>query len=111
MARSNLKAPLFAALGMTMLAACDGGIGVNTALAIAGTSFVINEDKLPTDVIAEAVTGLDCNSIRKQQDKGPLCRPPRQEIIEAPVYCYKTLAKIDCFERPNPYGYQQRTIN
>jgi hypothetical protein len=117
MSTKRIAGPLSALTGLLLLAACDtaasGVAGVSTAaaLGVGATAFIINEDKLPTDLIAEAVTGLDCNTIRKQKDKGPLCRPARQEVIEAPVYCYKTLGRIDCFDRPNPYGYQQQTIN
>jgi hypothetical protein len=115
--RRSVTKPLAVVAGFLLLAGCDtaasgvAGVSTGAALGIASTAFIINEDKLPTDLIAEAVTGLDCNTIRKQKDKGPLCRPARQEVIEAPVYCYKTLGRIDCFDRPNPYGYQQQTIN
>ena len=99
-----------AAVGLT-LAACDGAVGTNTVLFAASTATIINEDKTPTDILATAVTGLDCNTIRKTKDKGPLCRPPEERIIEPPTYCYRTLGTVNCFDRPNPYGYEQRTIN
>ncbi|WP_421877563.1 hypothetical protein [Pacificispira sp.] len=109
--RTSLLAPLF---GLTvLLSACGGGselITPATAIMASG-AVIIAEDKTPTDLIASAVTGLDCDTIRKSRDKGPLCRPEKEEVIEAPLYCYRTLGTVNCFERPNPYGYQQRTIN
>ncbi|MDW3207137.1 MAG: hypothetical protein R8L07_16480 [Alphaproteobacteria bacterium] len=100
-------------IGLTaLLSACGGSELVTPATALLATgAVIIAEDKTPTDLIASAVTGMDCDTIRKSRDKGPLCRPEKEEVIEAPLYCYRTLGTVNCFERPNPYGYQQRTIN
>lgn len=89
--------------GTFMLAGC--GVGEPIALgATATTSFVL-EDKLPTDYIAEAITGKDCSYVRRLEDGGPLCRSQDYgQIIEKPVYCYKSLGNVTCYERPNPYG-------
>lgn len=94
-----------------LLVGCAGSVGTGTAIFAATTATIINEDKTPADLIATAVTGLDCDTIRKTRDKGPLCRPPREEVIERPTYCYRTLGTVNCFDTPNPYGYPQRTIN
>jgi len=72
---------------------------------------VINTDKTPGDHLASYMTGLDCDTIRASQDNGPHCRPHHQEVIEPPVYCYRTLGNVDCFRSPDPYGYNQREIN
>lgn len=97
-------------LGLS-LSACTGGSITSGGLLAATAAVIINEDKTPADLLASAITGLDCDTIRKSRDRGPLCRPPRQDIIEPPLYCYRTLGTVNCFERPNPYGYEQRTIN
>lgn len=89
-------------LAVVALAGCGGAEPGFLALS-AATSTVINSDKLPTDFIADAVTGLDCNSIRQSMDKGPLCRAPEQRVIERPVYCYRTLGTINCYDQPDPY--------
>lgn len=99
-----------ASLGL-MLGGCEAAVGTNAMLFAASTATIINEDKLPTDILASAVTGMDCDTIRKTRDKGPLCRPPSEQVIEPPTYCYRTLGTVSCFDRPNPYGYEQRTIN
>ncbi|RVU38784.1 hypothetical protein EOI86_05815 [Hwanghaeella grinnelliae] len=91
-----------AVLAILALAGCGGAEPGFLALT-AATSTVINSDKLPTDFIADAVTGLDCNSIRQSMDKGPLCRAPEQRVIERPVYCYRTLGTINCYDQPDPY--------
>lgn len=91
-----------AVLAIVALSACSGAEPGFIALT-AATSTIINSDKLPTDFIADAVTGLDCNSIRQSMDKGPLCRAPEQRVIERPVYCYRTLGTINCYDQPDPY--------
>ena len=99
------------ALGL-ILSGCESNALITPATALmASGAVVIAEDKTPTDLIASAITGLDCDTVRKSRDKGPLCRPEKQEIIEKPVYCYRTLGEINCFNEPDPYGYDQQEIN
>jgi hypothetical protein len=87
------------------------GASIPIVAAAGATSTIVLEDKLPTDYVAEAVTGMDCNYIRHIEDKGPLCRPERREVIEQPLYCYRTLAAVECYEERDPYGIGQRTVN
>lgn len=95
-----------------LLAGCSGSDVLTPAtLLMASAAVVINEDKTPSDLIASSMTGLDCDTIRKSRDKGPLCRPLQEDVIDPPVYCYKTLGKIDCFRTPDPYGYPQQKVN
>lgn len=98
-------------LCVLILSGCASDLATPAGLLMASTAVVINEDKTPTDLIASAVTGLDCDTIRKSRDKGPLCRPQEQDVIERPIFCYRTLGTINCFDRPDPYGYPQRTVN
>lgn len=75
------------------------------AAAAGATTAFVHEDKLPTDYIAEAVTGEDCSYVRRLEDGGPLCRSHDYgQVIEKPVYCYRSLGNVTCYERPNPYG-------
>ena len=96
---------------IALLTGCSSDIVTPATVLMASAAVVINEDKTPGDILASAVTGQDCDTIRKSRDKGPLCRPPQEEVIEAPVYCYRTLGKIDCFRSPDPYGYDQPEVN
>lgn len=98
----------FRTTAAVVLALLLGGCGIGgvepTFLAMAGaTATVINTDKLPTDFIAEAVTGLDCNSVRQSRDGGALCRSPHREVIERPIYCYRSLGTVNCYDEPDPY--------
>jgi hypothetical protein len=108
------RAPLGIAAALILpfaLGACGSDLLTPFGLAAVSTAIIINEDKTPSDIIASAVTGEDCNTIRKSRDKGPLCRAPREEIIEPPLFCYRTLGDINCFAEPDPYGYDQREVN
>ena len=93
------------------LSACESMLVTPATALMASGAVVINTDRTPGDHLASYITGLDCDTIRASQDKGPHCRPPHEEIIEPPVYCYRTLGTIDCFRSPDPYGYNQREVN
>ena len=83
------------------------GCGTETSVYMlgAGMANFIQSDRMPQDFIAELVTGKECNTLAAIKDKGPLCResfdPP---IYEKPIYCYRTLGNIRCYEEPDPYG-------
>jgi len=109
MLRWSLRGAVLAA--SLALGGCIGGVGTGALLAAGSTTTTVLEDKLPTDLLADAVTGQDCSYIRKLEDKGALCRPHRREVIERPLYCYRTLGQIECFEERDPYGIGQRTVN
>lgn len=75
------------------------------AAAAGATVAFVHEDKLPTDYIAEAVTGEDCSYVRRLEDGGPLCRSHDYgQVIDKPIYCYRSLGNVTCYDRPNPYG-------
>ena len=85
------------------LAGC--GVSETFAVGTMATTSIVLEDKLPTDYLAEAITGKDCNYIRKLDDGGPLCRSQDYgQVIEKPLYCYRSLGKVSCYRTPNPYG-------
>ncbi len=92
---------LFGAVLMT-LAAC----GASSFLVLSGSmANFIQTDKLPTDYVAEWASGKECRTLVAMKDGGPLCRKsfdgPR--VYEKPVYCYRTLGQITCYDEPDPY--------
>ena len=93
-------------LPCTAIAALSGCVIGTTTAGIVGASMVGTQaslsftQKLPTDHIADSVTGLDCDYMRSLKDGGFLCRPKNTQIVEAPVYCYKTLGRVDCYHAP-----------
>ncbi|MFK7867207.1 MAG: hypothetical protein AB8B77_07205 [Alphaproteobacteria bacterium] len=95
---------------MAGLQACTGA-EPGVLLAASSLAIIITEDKLPTDLIGDAATGEDCNAIRRLEDKGPLCRPHiTPEIIDRPIYCYRTLGAVECFSKRDPYDSSAQII-
>ncbi len=92
-------------LPVTVIFALSGCIAGATTGTIIGTALIGTQaslsftKKLPTDHIGDSVTGLDCDYIRSLKDGGFLCRPKNTQIVEAPVYCYRTLARVDCYNK------------
>lgn len=100
--KSLIKAGCILWIGWA-LSSCTG---VETGAALVATSIaiIITEGKLPTDLVADEITGEDCNAIRRFKDKGDLCRPRiKPEFIDKPVYCYRTLGAVECYDRRDPY--------
>lgn len=96
----------FTAIFMLLLsiAGCSS-VDPGFATAAGITTAFIMTDKLPTDMIAEAATGLDCSYVKHLDDGGPVCRSQDYgQVIEKPIYCYKSLGKVDCYDYPDPYG-------
>lgn len=57
------------------------------------------------DHVASAATGRDCSSL-KFTEIGEYC-PDKVMVDRTKVYCYRTLADVDCHHIPDPYknGY------
>lgn len=94
------------ALPLVLAGSLSGCIVGTSAGTIVGASLLGTQaslsftKKLPTDHIGDSVTGLDCDYMRSLKDGGFLCRPHNSQIVEAPVYCYKTLGRVDCYHAP-----------
>ncbi len=83
-----------------------GACGTSSFLVLSGSmANFIQTDKLPTDYVAEWASGKECRTLVAMKDGGPLCRKsfdgPR--VYEKPVYCYRTLGHITCYDEPGPY--------
>lgn len=97
------KAGIVIVFGALIAAAC----GSTTTLFVGSTALAnfIYTDKLPSDYLAEFATGEECSFLKSQKDGGPLCRESFDRVVyERPIYCYRTLAEINCYDKPDPYG-------
>ena len=71
------------------------------SLLLLDMAVLINTDKTLVDHALSLTSGRDCSTIRAQstgvycQDREPPRPPPTQ-----PVYCYRSLASVNCFESP-----------
>lgn len=100
-------------LSVAMAPLLGGCLGLEpiSATTAGATAAFIHEDKLPTDYLAEAVTGKDCSYVRHLEDKGPFCRGHDYgKVLEEPIYCYKSLGTVTCYRQPDPYGTGARPV-
>ena len=72
-----------------------------TSLLLLDVAVLINTDKTIVDHVMSLTSGRDCSTIRAQSS-GVYCQerePPRPPPTQ-PVYCYRSLASVNCFESP-----------
>jgi hypothetical protein len=94
-------------LAILFLAAVLTACGAPSTVYVGGAVLAnfIYTDKLPTDYLAEFASGQECNFLKSQKDGGPLCRDSFEPVVyEAPIYCYRTLGEIACYDKQDPYG-------
>lgn len=87
-------AGLLPQLGACTNAATVAGAGVSLA-------SLTTTKKTLTDHVASAITGRDCSTI-SLSDTGEYC--PEQVVVDrSNLYCFKTLAEVQCHTLPDPY--------
>lgn len=98
-----------AGLGMVLGMATLGGCA-NTAgpLAAAGIGSIVVAGRTPVDIAVSAVVGRDCSIVRLDEGKS-YCKPIEPPPLP-PAFCTKSLAAVDCWDRPSPFGYHQRGL-
>jgi hypothetical protein len=99
--KGRRKAGIVLALGAALVAAC--GSPSTVYLGGAMLANFVYTDKLPTDYLAEFASGQECNFLKSQKDGGPLCRDSFERVVyEPPLYCYRTLGEIACYDKRDP---------
>lgn len=89
---------------LLLLAACSA---VPQLVGIEGVSTIIT-DKTLTDQIVSYASGKDCSTVRKERG---LTYCVEDELDPQPlVYCYRTLGRASCYDRPDPYNGRQRRL-
>jgi len=110
--RSTMKsgfAALVGGLALCGLAACGPviGAGVPGAAQIDALT-VVGTDKSIVDHVISYSSGKDCSSV--YLEKGNRYCKEDEPVIKPQVYCYRTLASMTCYERPDPFANGQREI-
>jgi len=110
--RSKMKsgfAALVGGLALCGLAACGPviGAGVPGAAQIDALT-VVGTDKSIVDHVISYSSGKDCSSV--YLEKGNRYCKEDEPVIKPQVYCYRTLASMTCYERPDPFANGQREI-
>ena len=96
-------------LVLPVLAGCESvppvlAVGTATASAVSLTAT----KKTLIDHAASAMTGKDCSAIALEQT-GQYCSTP-MVVDRSNVYCYRTLADVDCHHIPDPYRNGQTAL-
>lgn len=90
-------------LSLTVPAMALPGCTSPLGLAAAGADVVtLNATKKTIgDHIVSAATGRDCSILSFEKD-GDYC-PDKVEVDRSRLYCYRTLADVECHHIPDPY--------
>jgi len=98
----------FAVLSLLVaVAGCGIGAAGIPGVAEVESVTVIATDKTITDHIISLTSGKNCSSVRKE--KGLHYCEEDEPFVEPSVFCYKTLARVTCYDRSDPYkeGYRK----
>ncbi len=82
--------------------------GAVPPLSMLEGAFVVGGDKTFTDQVISYSSGKNCSIIRKE--RGLTYCEEDQVTVKPNVYCYKTLAEVTCYDRPDP-RYQKLGVN
>lgn len=75
--------------------------------AVEGVSAVATGKPL-SDHVVSYYSGKNCSSVRKSTGRS-YCE--EEELNPTPrVWCYRSLGSINCYDRPDPYGGNQRKV-
>ena len=101
-----------ALLAVGVLAGCsllEGPVGVATTGASA--VLLVNTGKTITDHAASYVMDEDCSLVNYERTRH-YCRPYPEVVtrVEPELYCYRTLAQVECHTRPEPYGNKETLV-
>lgn len=88
-----------------LLTGCETALG---PLAAASVGSIVLIKRSPVDLMVSAVTGLDCSIVRLSANRS-YCAPAEQPPAPPP-YCTRSLAAVDCWTTPNPFGVYQREV-
>lgn len=99
---------------LLLLAGCGGEVGM--AFAGASVASFATTDKFLTDHAVSYAMDEDCSSLQLEQT-GQYCRS-KEEIAAAeaepagsePLYCYRTLAEITCYEHQDFQASSARIV-
>lgn len=101
------RAALPAALLLALAGGCSAEVeGTPVTLLAAGTvvtSYAVLE-RSPIDALYSLVTGKDCSTLHLER-RGEYCRT--REVPAEPPFCTRSLAAVDCWSEPAPFGRQR----
>ncbi len=78
-----------------------GGCAAATPFGAVEAVSVMASDKTLTDHAISVASGKDCSILRKEQGK-TYCVEDQVNPVYPQNYCYKTIGKVTCYDRPDP---------
>jgi len=93
-------------IALSALLAVLGGCSLIPGYAQVEGAFVVGTDKTMSDHIVSMTSGKNCSSIRAE--KGLTYCEEDELQVRQNIYCYKTLATVTCYDRPDPNPGRQR---
>jgi len=84
-----------------LLSGCGSLAGIEIGTTVA-------TDKTFTDHIISFSSGKDCSSVRREQGLS-YCKEDEVSITPN-VFCYNTLGRVTCYDRPDPHNGKQRQV-
>jgi hypothetical protein len=101
--RPPVRAALFAVSVVVL-----GGCNTLPEFALIDGAMVLGTDKTLGDHVYSLYTGKNCATVRKERGQ-VYCVD--DELNPSPVvYCYPTLGKVTCYDKPNPYNGRQKRV-
>ncbi|MBL6927970.1 MAG: hypothetical protein ISR44_02255 [Rhodospirillales bacterium] len=96
---------LLAGIGVGLLV---GGCGIAPPFVMIDGGVVIGSDKTMIDHVVSMSSGKDCSLVRKERGM-TYCK--EDEVIPRPeVYCYRELAKVTCYDKPDTRQGERRQV-
>lgn len=83
-------------------------LGACAVYGLAEGVSVINTEKSIGDHAVSLYSGKDCSTIRLERGESYCAE---DEIVpKLMVYCYRTLGRVTCYDRPDPYKGRYRRV-
>ncbi|NQV85153.1 MAG: hypothetical protein HQ494_15185 [Rhodospirillales bacterium] len=83
-----------------------GGCSAVPGFAQVQGAFVVGTDKTMEDHVVSLVSGKNCSTVRREKDLTYCVED--EPVIKQNIYCYKTLATVTCYDRPDPNPGRRR---
>jgi hypothetical protein len=101
---------LFAAFILLSLGACPPFLSPSTQFPISAVEGVtaVSTGKTLSDHVVSYASGKDCSTVRS--NSGRTYCEESEANPRAKVWCYRTIGKPVCYDKPDPYQGNQRKI-
>ena len=94
----------FALACVLATSACDLGTFTGAeAISLIGT------DKTLVDHVVSVSAGKDCSTVRRERGRTYCVEDETQ--IRQNIYCYNTIGRVTCYDRPDPQGSGQQRVD